>query len=129
VLVSISFIGGGCAMRGRHTPLERLLGAPASPERHHQLAELYTAKAEQARAQAGRHLSMAARYRSEAEAATGEEAEIRRMLVDHCEALAHDFEDEAARYEAMAANHHSLSDVEYRVLPRDRSGDRQETGY
>ncbi|MFQ5479543.1 MAG: hypothetical protein ACE5E4_13120, partial [Candidatus Binatia bacterium] len=114
-------------MVGRRTPLEYLIGAPASTERHHQLAEVYERKAADARAQAGRHVSMAASYRSKAAEASGEEAKLSLLMVDHCQALARDFEDDAARYEAMAANHRAMTGGEDRLPPRERSEDRQET--
>lgn len=119
----------GCAMRGRQTPLEQLLGAPASAERHQQLAETYERKAADARAQASRHMSIAASYRDQAAAATVAEAALHHSIVLHCEALMRDFEDEAASYEGMAANHRALAEAQQRGSPRENREEHHETGY
>ncbi len=112
----------GCALPGA-TPLEELIGMPTSPRRHEQLAELYERKAREARAQAARHLAIAASYRDSAASADSSEAAIRRGIVQHCEALARDYEDAAARYAAMAANHRLLANMERAAPERERRED------
>ncbi len=125
LLVAVLGLCSSCTF-GRPTPLEELIGMPTSASRHRQLADLYERKAADARAQAARHMSIAASYRDHSASAgdTDEaEAAIRRGIVQHCEALVRDFEDAAARYEAMAANHRTLADMERQTPPRERRGD------
>jgi hypothetical protein len=94
----------GCLARS-DAPLQRLLQQPISGEEHSLIARRYRERAAEARRLAGTHEVMAARYRDGAVA----EGQLAQEMVTHCEALARDYADAAARYEHLAANHTSLA--------------------
>ena len=110
-LVVGTVVALGCLARS-DAPLERLLRQPISADEHSLIARRYRERAAEARRIAGTHQIMAARYRDGAVA----EGQLAQEMVKHCEALAHDYDDAAARYEALAANHTSLA-ASWRYAP------------
>lgn len=101
----------GCLARS-DASLELLLQKPISADEHSLIARRYEERAAEARRLAGTHMAMAARYRDGAVA----EGALAQEMVTHCEALAHDYEDAAVRYDALAANHASLA-ASWRYAP------------
>jgi len=106
------------------TPLTDLLQQPQLAGRHEAIAARYRKEADNARALAASHRTMAARYQAHLE---GDDLspELRTAMEEHCRALARDYEDAAARYETLATNHASLAREAARPGGRSRSDDRQ----
>lgn len=69
-----------------------------TPEEHQALANYFMGRAKEARAEAGRHESMAKTY---AAGRTSQKLEMRR----HCESIAKDYSEMASQYEALAKLH------------------------
>lgn len=76
--------------------LEEQIAAASTPAQHEAIAGEYRAKATEAREQAKRHRSMAARYGT---------AKMGMIQRPHCNKLAANFDDNATEYDALADGH------------------------
>lgn len=92
----------GCFAR---SDVERMLQQPISADEHSLIARRYRERAAEARRIAAAHEVMAGLYR-DGDGAPGD-VRLRDEMVAHCEAIARDYQDAAARYDALAANHTS----------------------
>jgi len=87
--------------------LQSLIATAKTPAQHERIAQYYEAKAQSDLAQSKEHAQMAAEFKANNVTSS---AKFANGTVNHCEYLAESFKKDAAKMEALAAQHEQMAE-------------------